>query len=428
MEPSIKSLQEERAALVAQSRKILDSAGDGSLNSEQRSQYDKLEAEIDALTDKIEAKRWQAEKRDKLARLDDERPVRQTNPNKPARGGDGPSLELSFGRAGKVTLAPGDPLYSRATHGYASAFRSYLMGEKRNYEKLGLTVGNDPKGGYLVPMSMLSGLLKFLDDDVTLRRIGTVLPPTDAKSVGVLSFDTDYADADWTPEITTSDISEDDAARFGRREMTPHGLSKLVKASKKLVRSSTLPLETFISQRLAYKFGITENKAFLTGSGSQRPLGVFTASSDGITTSQDVTMSSTTAFTADDLIDAKESLKDQYQMRSTWLFHRDFRKRVRKLKDGNGNYIWGFGLQGQPDTLLERPVVADENAPNTFTTGQYIAVLGDFSFYWIQDGVGMEIQLLQELFALKGQVGWVARKETDAMPVLAEAFRRLKLA
>jgi HK97 family phage major capsid protein len=100
----------------------------------------------------------------------------------------------------------------------------------------------------------------------------------------------------------------------------------------------------------------------------------------------------------------------------------------RKLKDGNGNYLMVMNTASGLDTLLERPLVVDENAPSTFTTGQYIAIFGDLSFYYIQDGINLEVQRLDELYAAQNQVGWIFRKETDAMPVLGEAFGRLILA
>lgn len=443
---SLKELLDERAKLIADARKILDAADADNrpLSAEERQSYDRDEADIEKLSDEIDGRKKDAERRERherLAKLLQEPGARQTAPSAPGlkpgepAGGDGATLKLSFGRAGELNpdeIEAEDPrrvqlLRDRCRPEYLKTFRSYLKGKPGDYEGLGLQVANDPKGGYLAPMAFVSTLIKFLDDQVTMRRLGTVLPPTTAKSVGFLSFDTDYADADWTAEVPASDISEDDAARFGGREMTPHLLTKLVKSSRKMIRSSTIPIETFVAQRFAYKFGITENKAFLSGSGAQRPLGVFTAHADGITTARDTTCAGTTVFTADELLDCQETLKDAYQQRSTWLVSRGFRQRARKLKDGAGNYLLHENNAGGLTTLLGRPLVIDENAPNTFTTGQYVAVLGDFSFYWIQDGIDFEMQRLEELFALKNQVGWVGRKETDAMPVLAEAFARLKL-
>ena len=432
--PSLKELSQTRADLAKQNQALLDKAAaddNRALTTEEASEWDKRDAEIDALGDQIDALTADETRRQRQQALaaDLGRPLpRQTAP----RGGDGHALEIDLGRAGKVTLKPGHPLYRslapRCDAKYDEAFGQYLLGDRRDFEALGLVTGDDSRGGYLAPMAFVSQMIKFVDDMSVVRGLATVLPPTNAKSVGAVSFDTDYADADWTPEVSASDISEDDTARFGSREMTPHGLSKLVKASNKLIRSSAIGIEAFVAQRIAYRFAITEEKAFLTGTGSQRPLGLFVASNDGIPTSRDVTASATTSFTADDLIDTKESLKDPYQRAADWLLHRDCRKRIRKLKDGNGQYLWAPGLQGQPDTLLERPIRSSEYAPNTFTTGQYVLVFGDFKFYWIQDSLALEVQRLNELFALKNQVGWVARRETDAMPVLSEAFARLKLA
>jgi len=82
----------------------------------------------------------------------------------------------------------------------------------------------------------------------------------------------------------------------------------------------------------------------------------------------------------------------------------------------------------RPDTILGHPFMESEYAPNTFTTGQYVGVLGDFSFYWIADALTMQIQVLTELYAETNQNGYIGRKETDGQPVLEEPFVRVTLA
>ena len=74
------------------------------------------------------------------------------------------------------------------------------------------------------------------------------------------------------------------------------------------------------------------------------------------------------------------------------------------------------------------PVFMSEYAPNTFTTGLYAGIIGDFSFYWIADALDMQLQRLVELYAAANQTGFLMRSETDGMPVLEEAFARLKTA
>ena len=69
-----------------------------------------------------------------------------------------------------------------------------------------------------------------------------------------------------------------------------------------------------------------------------------------------------------------------------------------------------------------------EYAPSTFTTGLYVAVLGNFEYYWIVELMDMAIQRLVELYAATGEVGFIARRWVDGSPLLDEAFARVKLA
>ena len=83
---------------------------------------------------------------------------------------------------------------------------------------------------------------------------------------------------------------------------------------------------------------------------------------------------------------------------------------------------------GEPDRLLNVPIFMSEFAPNTFTTGQFVGIIGDFRFYWIADAFDMEIQSLLELYARTNQTGFIARLKTDGMPQIEEAFARVTLA
>jgi HK97 family phage major capsid protein len=294
-------------------------------------------------------------------------------------------------------------------------------------QKAVLQMDNLEGGGYLVvPEQMLSELLKAVDDATPIRQLARKFRVNGAASLGVPTLDSDPSDFAWTSELGT--IAEDTSMAFGKRSLTPHRLTKRVLISRDLLRQAAMNPEQIVMDRLAYKFAISENKAFLTGSGAQQPLGLFTASDQGIPTSRDSQTASSTAFTADELIDIKHSMKANYWPNLRWLFHRDFLVRARKLKDGNGVYIWNPGFNGIPNTLVDVPYVLDENAPNTFTSGNYVAIIGDFNYYWIVDSMQMEMQRLEELYAATSQVGFIGRAKLDAQPVLAEAFKRVKLA
>ena len=106
---------------------------------------------------------------------------------------------------------------------------------------------------------------------------------------------------------------------------------------------------------------------------------------------------------------------------------RDGVSKIAKLKDTTNNYLWQPSKkEAEPDMLLGLPVYQSEYVPNTFTTGLYVGMLADFSYYWIADAMDVQLQRLVELYAETNQTGFIGRKETDGMPVLAEAFARLK--
>jgi len=299
----------------------------------------------------------------------------------------------------------------------------------RDAESRDLAADSEADGGYLVaPLQMVGGILKFIDDMVYIRQFATVIPVTNAQSAGQVSLDADPDDGDWTSEVATG--TADTGMKFGMRELNPNPVAKRIKLSRKLLRC-TPNVESLVTERLAYKFGITMEKQFMTGDGAKKPLGLFTASSFGISTARDVsTDNTTTAIKADNLIRVKMSLKAQYRNRAStrWIFHRNAMEQVQLLKDSNGQYLWRQGLVGgEPDTLLGIAVSESEYAPNTFTTGKYVGILGDLSFYYIAEALQLDIQRINELYAETNQIGFIGRMEADGMPALEEAFARVKL-
>lgn len=324
-----------------------------------------------------------------------------------------------------------DPALPTETPEYRAGFAAEMIwpADRTQAERRNLQMDVDSAGGFTVaPQQFVADLIQAVDNAVFMRGLATVSQLIGAHSIGRPSLDTDVSDADWTSELATG--NEDSDMAFGKRELTPHPLAKRIKVSRKLLRHSPLGPEALVRARLAYKMGVTQEKAYMTGTGVQQPLGVFTASADGISTGRDVsTDNTTTAPTFDGLKAAKWTMKSAYWPRLQWIAHRDFGALVDKIKDGNGAYIWQPSVViGQPDRLLGFPINFSEYAPNTFTTGQYVAILGDFANYWIAESLTFEIQRLNELYAATNQVGFITRSEIDGMPVLAEAFVRVKLA
>lgn len=286
-------------------------------------------------------------------------------------------------------------------------------------------------GFFVMPMELSNQFLTLMKDLVFIRMYGTVLSVTNADSIGVPTIDTDPSDDDWTTELRTG--SEEGTTKAGGRVMKPNPFAKRLKLSRTLIRKAPQFEELFLD-RMAYKVQVTEEKAFLTGDGSQKPLGLFTASNNGISTNRDVVAAGAAAITADDLLSVYFKLKAQYRRNARWVVNRTVLQAIRKLKDSNNNYIWstglgpGQGFDGLAPTLMGLPYCESEYAPGSITSTNYTAILGDLSFYWIADALDTTVQVLDQLYAETNQMGYILRKETDGQPVLEEAFARLKQA
>lgn len=411
----ITELRQRRAARFAEARAILDAAEKDkrALTAEEQAEYDTRRAEVEALRREIEAREDALKVERELAASTGRQAGGQDEPNEPA------------GRSGGE--AADTPVRSRPE--YRAAFTEFLRGRGMHREYRAMQADDDAGGGYLVPDQFAAGLIQAADAAVFIRRLATIETLTQAGSLGAVSLDGDLSDATWTTELATG--AEDTGLTFGKRKLEPHSIAKRVKISNTLLRLSSRDVEALVRDRLAYKFGITMEKAYLTGSGAGQPLGVFTASNDGIPTSRDVsTGNTTTAMTFDGLKKAKYSLKAAYWPRAQWAFHTDGVYQLDTIKDSNGQYVLQPDLRagGTVDRLLGFPVNVSEYVPNTFTTGLYVGILADWSYYWIADALDMTVQVLKELYAETNQTGFIGRMESDGMPVLAEAFVRVKLA
>lgn len=403
----LKELRNQRGKAIADARALLDRAESEkrAMNDEENTQYDKLIADSQRYKDDISREERQMELDREAAEI-------------ASRGSESKSSE-------KASSNPtGSDEYRAAFARFCAVGNSGLTAD----ESRALSAGTSTQGGFLLmPEQTIDQILKGVDDAVLIRQKATKFRLPAATSLGIPTMTTDVADADWTTELAVG--SEDTALAFGKRALYPQKpIAKLVKISNELLQR--LPgIEAFVRSRLQYKFAVTHEKAFMTGTGFGQPLGLFTASADGIPTARDVSTDNQATFpTFDGLINAKYALKGQYWNKADWIFHRDCLKILAKLTNGEGQYIWRESVRaGEPDMLLGRPVYMSEYAPNTFTTGLYVGILGDFSNYWIADALDMTIQRLVELYAATNQTGLIGRMSSDGMPVLAEAFVRVKL-
>ena len=226
--------------------------------------------------------------------------------------------------------------------------------------------------------------------------------------------------ATWTTENAAFTESN---PTFGQKEIDAYKLTDLIRVSVELLQDAAFPLEQYIANEFARAFGIAEEQAFCVGTGSGQPTGIFTANGGTV----GVTAAANNAVTADELINLVYALKAPYRRNAKFLMNDATISAIRKLKDGNGVYLWQPSLQaGEPDKLLGYDLYTSPYVP-TMAAGAFTVAFGDFRNYWIADRAGRIVQRLNELYATNGQVGFVATERVDGKVILPEGIQLLKM-
>lgn len=410
-----REMREQRHKLLLTARELLDKADTEkrSLTADEQTNEKKALKDADELRTKIAA----AEHRNDIERDIAAAEMSQDRDNE-NRNGEDRQEETRLSRSWEVPAYRS--LFTRAMTVGTQAFNSD--------ELRALSAGTGTEGGYLyAPEQFVSELIQNVTDATIMRGICRVFPPIQGTdSLGFPVLDNRMAAAAWTSELGTP--STDSTLSLGKRALRPNPLAKEIIVSKVLLRKTAMA-EQIVREELARVVAEAMENGYMTGTGDQQPLGVFTASANGVTTARDVSTGNTSSTpTFEGLKSAKYELKASYWPRAKWIFHRDIMELIAKLKDGNGRYMLQDSVQqAEPDRMLGAPVLLSEFAPNTVTTGLYVGILGDFSQYWIVDSLDVEVLRLEELYARNNKDCFLARMMSDGAPVRAEAFVRVKL-
>lgn len=395
----ILELREKRAKAWDATKAFLDTkrGGDGLLSAEDTTIYEKMENDVVALGKEIE-------RLERQASIDLELSKATSNPitNAPTK----PAEEKTGRASAEYRKAFWNAMRTRAGEGLDSIVRNALQ------------VGTDTEGGYLVPDEFERTLVKALEEENIFRSLANVITTSsgDRKIPVVATKGT----ASWVDEEGTIPESDDS---FGQVSIGAYKLATLIKVSEELLNDSAFDMEAYISREFARRIGNKEEEAFFTGDGSGKPTGIFAASGGA---QLGVTTAGATAITMDEVLDLFYSLKAPYRNRAVFVMNDATIKAIRKLKDGQGQYLWQPSIQaGTPDTILNRPLYTSSYVPTIEAAAKTIA-FGDFSYYWVADRQGRVFKRLNELYAVTGQVGFVATQRVDGKLILPEAIKVLQ--
>lgn len=373
---SLTALHEQRGRLVTQARDALEEIKtntDESRAAELEARHDTIMGELDALDANIAREERVAA----AERAEEERRAR----HRPDNGGT---------EASGVD-APEKPSYRDAFIALARAgFNPQeISDEQRAVIKEGIaefraqstTAG---AGGYTVPTDLAAVVDKTLAiwGPMYDEAICTVI---NTSSGNPLDFprtdDTAVAVAQHTEATAMTDDGGVDAT-FTKMTLGAFAYdTEWVQISMELLQDSAINIESFIGELLGERLARRVNTELTIGDGTGDPLGIVAASAAGKTSA------SATAFIADEIIDLLHSVNPAYRMspKARFMFNDTTLSQVRKLKDGNGQYLWTMGdiRVGAPDRLLGQ-LYSVNNAMVNAATGTKPIVYGDFSKYYVR--------------------------------------------
>lgn len=382
---NLKALYEKRNKLLADMQKIVDAANTEtrSFTNDELVSYEQMKADVAALDRTIEA-----------------------------------SEELRSIERKSGALEP-DSREKNDTALKEKAFENYLRGklaETRDdpAEDVNLTYGDN---GAVIPTSIAN---KIIDKVVEISPLFSMATRYNVKgNLTIPYYDGETSDitvayADEFTELTSTSGS------FKSITLTGFLAGVLTKVSKSLLNNSNFDLIGFVIKKMAENIAVWIEGELIKGTSHKI---------DGLSTlSAAVTAEYTTKVSADELIDLQEAIPDAYQANAVWIMNKATRKSIRKLKDGQGNYLLERDFTGKWNyTLLGKPVMISKNMP-TMAAGAKAVYYGDMSGLAVKVSEEAQVTVLREKFATQHAVGVVAYVELDSKVENAEKIAMLKMA
>lgn len=385
-----KKLREQRAKLIADARALTDAVPDGeTMSAEVEQQFDAMMAQADKLKGEI----------DKVERLDS------------VEAGLNERVERRAGRDGQSTDEA-----AAAEAAEAGAFRAYMRGgfsgmteEQRSLAsprfQAAQGTGSGTAGGYTVPEGFYG---QMISAELAFGGMIEAAFVFDTETGAPLPIPTDNDTANEGAILGENSQATEQDVSFGATTLNAHTYSsKLVRVANQLLQDNAFNLEAFLAGKLGTRLARIQNRHFTVGSGASQPTGIVGASTLG------VTAASATAIAADELIDLEHSVDPAYRMNARYMMADSTLKAIKKLKDGEGRYLWTSGLAfKEPDTINGHRYVINQHMA-AIGGGNKSMLFGDFTKYFIRRVTGVQVLRLTERYADYNQTGFLAFQRVD---------------
>ena len=338
-------------------------------------------------------------------------------------------------KAQRPHLATGGAPETAAVREHRRAFDEYVRkGETGNLARLeakalAVTTGGGADGGYLVPPETERAVISALKDISPIRSIASVRQVSG--SVYKKPFATTGFAYGWVAE--TASRPQTNTPTLAELSFPTMELYAMPAATATLLDDSAVNIDEWIAEEVRDTFAQQEGTAFVSGDGANKPKGFLDytkvdndswswGSIGFIKTGVDGAFP---ANPADKLIDLIYTLKAGYRAGATFVFNRSTQAAIRKMKDGDGHYVWQpASAAGEPSLLMGYPVVESEDMP-AIATDSFSVAFGDFRRgYLIVDRVG--IRVLRDPYSAKPYVLFYTTKRVGGGVQDFNAIKLLK--
>jgi HK97 family phage major capsid protein len=293
-----------------------------------------------------------------------------------------------------------------------------------------VSVGTAADGGYLAPIEW--------DRTITdkLKQISPIRENAQVISISGPGFSRVYNDgvigSGWVGETAARPATT--TPGLTTLTYTPGEIYANPAITQQALDDVAIDLEQWITDEVIGEFAIQENIAFLSGNGTNKPTGILNYVTGGANAATHpwgaitgTTVAGAAAVTTDEVIDLVYSLPSERNTNAKFYLNRTSLGKLRKLKDGQGNYIWQpTFVAGQPSTLAGYPVVEVPGMPN-MTTGLVSILFGDmFKTYLVIDRIGFRV--LRDPYTNKPYVMFYCTKRVGGGVQNPEYMRFIKQA
>jgi HK97 family phage major capsid protein/HK97 family phage prohead protease len=283
-------------------------------------------------------------------------------------------------RAEAFKSSPHNTAEKAWTSDYGKKFgnmRNFLLAAKERHPMLAdaksvMSEGTPAAGGYLVPTEFYMEVIRLLRDASPIMQIANILPMSTWKRL--IPRQLSNVAVGWVTEGGTKPVTN---TSFGQLEQVAKVMAAVIKCTDELLRDNAINLTAFLSQLISESMALEIERVALSGdiSAGDPFAGIINSSGVNVTTMAGATVS------FDDVIELIYSLNAANSQNAVIAINRTGLKKLLKLKDTQGRYLWQPPVGSVPATIWDVPYVICPTIPNTLGTGTdcTAAIFGRFS-------------------------------------------------